>query len=130
MTPREGNTFLFHSNSLVSVSFLELQRIKDTIRFASGHIFSISPPFHFQTISVLLSIVVMKKNIALVTSGSLQGHCWYVACQTSVFQEIFQDHEPEDLTQITVSQLGRFIAESNFPWWPQEGAPIDALDPG
>ena len=53
-----------------------------------------------------------------------------MACQTSVFQEIFQDHEPEDLTQITVSQLGRFIAESNFPWWPQEGAPIDALDPG
>ena len=88
MTPREGNTFLFHSNSLVSVSLLELQRIKDTVRFASERIFSISPPFHFQTISVLLSIVVMKKNIALVTSGSLQGHCWYVACQTSVFQEI------------------------------------------
>ena len=45
-------------------------------------------------------------------------------------REIFKDHEPEDLTQITVSQLGRFINESNFPWWPQEGPPVDALDPG
>ena len=38
-------------------------------------------------------------------------------------RKIFKDHEPQYLTQISDSQLGRFIAKSNFPWWPQDEVP-------
>ena len=43
---------------------------------------------------------------------------------------IFENHEPDDLTQITDHQLGRFIAESNFRWFPNEEEPGDPLEGG
>ena len=45
-------------------------------------------------------------------------------------RDIFKDYAPQDLTQISDHQLGRFIEESTFQWWPQPETPLDALDPG
>ena len=50
-------------------------------------------------------------------------------------REIFEDHEPEDLTQITDHQLSRFISESNYRWFPHSEEPEnpdagDPVDPG
>jgi len=45
-------------------------------------------------------------------------------------RDIFKNYAPQDLTQISDHQLERFIAESNFQWWPQAETPLDALDPG
>ena len=38
--------------------------------------------------------------------------------------EIFVDHEPEDLS-LTDRQLGRFISESNYRWFPHDEEPED-----
>ena len=43
---------------------------------------------------------------------------------------IFENHEPDDLTQITDHQLGRFISESNFRWFPNEEEPGDPIEGG
>ena len=38
---------------------------------------------------------------------------------------IFEDHEPGDLTQVSGYQLGRFISESNYQWFPHVEEPED-----
>ena len=40
-------------------------------------------------------------------------------------QEVFENFEPDDLSKITDHQLGRFISESNYRWFPQEEEPED-----
>ena len=40
-------------------------------------------------------------------------------------QEAFENHEPEDLARITDYQLGRFISESKYRWFPQDEEPED-----
>ena len=50
-------------------------------------------------------------------------------------RDIFENHEPEDLTQITDAQLGRFITESNYRWFPTDVEPENPFngeleDPG
>ena len=40
-------------------------------------------------------------------------------------QDVFENFEPDDLTKITDHQLGRFISESNYCWFPQDEEPED-----
>ena len=40
-------------------------------------------------------------------------------------QDVFENFEPDDLSKITDHQLGRFISESNYRWFPQEEEPED-----
>ena len=40
-------------------------------------------------------------------------------------QEVFENHEPDDLSEITDHQLGRFISESNYRWFPHDEEPED-----
>ena len=56
----------------------------------------------------------------------------FTECPTfaNLRRDIFKDHQPQDLTEISDHQLGRFIEESTFQWWPQAETPLDALDPG
>ena len=45
-----------------------------------------------------------------------------------VRQRVFEDRYPEDLTKITDHQLGRFITESNYRWFPHDEEPGDPLE--
>ena len=40
-------------------------------------------------------------------------------------QDVFENFEPDDLSKITDHQLGRFISESNYRWFPQDEEPED-----
>ena len=51
----------------------------------------------------------------------------------SVYNEtdlLFHVHKSWLSTSLYDHQVDRFIAESNFQWWPQAETPLDALDPG
>ena len=71
------------------------------------------------------------------TINTLCGRCdtgakqdaWHIFTQCPAFatlrQQIFKDHKPEDLTHITDHQLGSFISESNYCWFPHDEEPED-----
>ena len=40
-------------------------------------------------------------------------------------QDVFENFEPDDLAKITDHQLGRFISESNYRWFPHDEEPED-----
>ena len=39
--------------------------------------------------------------------------------------QVIENHKPGDLSQISDHQLGRFLSESNYRWFPHDEEPED-----
>ena len=61
-------------------------------------------------------------------TGAIQD-AWHIFARCPAFatlrQDVFENHEPDDLSMITDHQLGRFISESNYRWFPHDEEPED-----
>ena len=61
-------------------------------------------------------------------TGATQD-AWHIFARCPAFanlrQDVFENHEPDDLSMITDHQLGRFISESNYRWFPHDEEPED-----
>ena len=115
--------------SVVSI-FLHRQKAVDFALLVQNKTYILLSLLKYSHVFSLLVLISTGPDITCdrCDSGEIQD-AWHIFTRCETFaglrMNIFEDDEPRDLERITDSQLSRFIAESNYRWFPMEEEPED-----